>query len=83
MVRKINGVEFYEKPGCCGTCPFFDNGRSRLYPGSEKGYCRMFEEMHGTFINPPQRCKKLFNKAFKMPEGSNLVIVVNDSSSDL
>lgn len=37
----------------------------------------MFDEMHHSYINPPRRCQKLFNKAFRMPDGSNLVIVIN------
>lgn len=26
----INGEEFYEKPGSCGTCTFFNNGNTFL-----------------------------------------------------
>lgn len=75
----INGETLYNNPGSCGTCPFFYNGATHLQPvGSQKGYCRMFDEMHKSYINPPARCKKLFNKAFSMPEGSTLVITVND-----
>ena len=74
---KINGEIFYEKPGSCGSCPFFDNGSTCRSPGSEKGYCRIFKEMHKTWINPPPRCRKLFNKAFKQPEGSELVITLD------
>lgn len=73
----INNTAFYDKPGSCGTCPFFTNGASRFCNVS-KGYCRMFDEMHHSYINPPQRCQKLFNKAFRMPDGSNLAIVVKD-----
>lgn len=73
----IDGEIFYNKPGSCGTCPFFDNGATSFHSGSQRGYCRMFDEMHKSYINPPKRCQKIFNKAFRMPEGSNLVIVAN------
>lgn len=71
----INNEKFYDKPGSCGTCPFFDNGKTHLHPGSERGYCRLFDEMHRSWINPPRRCQKLFNKAFRMPDGSKLIII--------
>ena len=75
----INGKIFYDKPRSCGTCPFFDNGStylsSRLGCSSQTGFCWMFKENHRSWINPPRRCQKLFNKAFRMPEGSKLVIV--------
>ena len=71
----INGTTFYDKPGSCGSCPFFDNGGTSSFHGSEIGYCRLFDEMHRRWINPPRRCQKLFNKAFRMPDGSKLVIV--------
>ena len=45
-----------------------------------KGYCSMFDEMYHSYINPPQRCQKLFNKAFRMPDGSKLVIVINEKT---
>lgn len=73
----INGESFYDMPGSCGSCPFFSNGSTHLFPGSEIGYCRMFNENHKTWRNPPRRCQKLFNKAFRMPEGSRLVITIN------
>lgn len=81
----INGEKFYEKPGSCGTCPFFSSGTTYLssklgyYP--EKGFCSLFLENHKTYINPPKRCQKLFNKAFKMPDGIALVVVQNDSTA--
>lgn len=75
----INGKEFYDKPGSCGTCPFFRDGNtsfsSKLGCYSEKGFCTLFEENHKSYIYPPRRCQKLFNKAFRMPEGTRLVIV--------
>lgn len=71
----INDIVFYDKPGSCGSCPFFDNGGTSSFHGSEIGYCRLFDEMHRQWINPPRRCQKLFNKAFRMPDGSKLVIV--------
>lgn len=74
----INDTPFYDKPGSCGTCPWFSNGSTYLQPNMGKGHCRMFDEMHHSYINPPRRCQKLFNKAFRMPDGSRLVIVVKD-----
>lgn len=78
----INGKEFYDKPGSCGTCPFFYSGdtflSSKLGSYSVKGFCTLFEENHKSYINPPRRCQKLFNKAFRMPEGSRLVIVAKE-----
>ena len=71
----INGITFYDKPGSCGTCPFFFSGSTHYQPNWGKGYCSMFNEMHHSYINPPRRCQKLFNKAFRMPDGSKLVIV--------
>ena len=73
----INGQKFYDKPGSCGTCPFFNNGSTHMSPGSIKGHCLQWNEMHKSYINPPARCKKLFNKAFKYPEGTELIIVGN------
>ena len=70
----INGESFYDMPGSCGSCPFFSDGSTRLSPGSEIGYCRLFVENHKTWKNLPRRCQRLFNKAFRMPEGSRLVI---------
>lgn len=75
----INGKIFYDKPGSCGTCPFFSSGNtylsSRLGCSSSMGYCMMFDENHRSWRELPRRCQKLFNKAFRMPEGSHLVIV--------
>lgn len=73
----INGTPLYDNPGSCGTCPWFNNGSTHLQSNMGKGHCRMFDEMHHSYIYPPRRCQKLFNKAFRMPDGSNLVIVVN------
>jgi hypothetical protein len=77
----ISGKEFYEKPGSCGTCPFFNSSNTFLTSKtgcySNVGFCNLFEENHKSYINPPKRCQKLFNKAFRMPEGSRLVIVEN------
>lgn len=82
---KINGKTFYDKPGSCGTCPFFNSGNtylsSQLGCSSSMGYCTMFQENHRSWINPPRRCQKLFNKAFRMPEGANLVIVRNEKDN--
>lgn len=73
----INGKIFHDKPGSCGSCPFFDNGSTSMYHG-EVGYCWMFGENHRSWINPPRRCQKLFNKAFRMPEGARLVIIAQE-----
>lgn len=54
------------------------NGSTHLRPGEVKGHCRMFDEMHKSYINPPKRCQKIFNKAFRMPDGSELVITINN-----
>lgn len=78
----INDTTFYDKPGSCGSCPFFDNGGTSSFHGSEIGYCRLFDEMHRRWINPPRRCQKLFNKAFRMPEGSRLVIVRKEEENE-
>ena len=73
---KINGKTFYDKPTSCGQCPFFFLGSSDICP-SVIGVCNMFNENHKFYINPPKRCQKLFNKAFRMPDGSELIIVYN------
>lgn len=74
----INGEQFYDKPSSCGTCPFFSDGATHLNPSFARGHCRMFDEIHHFYIYPPRRCQKLFNLAFRMPEGSDLVIVSKD-----
>lgn len=75
----INGKTFHDKPGSCGSCPFFSDGNtylgSRLGYSSSMGYCMMFDENHRSWRETPRRCQKLFNKAFRMPDGSRLVIV--------
>lgn len=75
----INGKTFHDKPGSCGSCPFFSDGNtylgSRLGYSSSMGYCMMFDENHRSWRETPKRCQKLFNKAFRMPDGSRLVIV--------
>lgn len=73
----INGKVFYDKPGSCGSCSFFFCGSTHLCPNRGKGICILFNEMQQPYINPPKRCQKLFNKAFRMPDGSDLVIVKN------
>lgn len=74
----INGTKFWDKPGSCGTCPFFISGSSRLSP-SDRGVCTLWNENHRTYINPPRRCQKLFNKASRYPDGTKLVIVAENS----
>lgn len=71
----IDGFKFYDEPGSCGTCAFFSNGSTEMFPGSQKGHCILWNEMHGRTINPPARCKKMFKMAFKYPDGSELSIV--------
>lgn len=78
----INGTIFYDKPGSCGSCPWFNSGSTHLYHNPGKGHCIMFNEMHRPYINPPKRCQKLFNKAFRMPEGSDLIIVINTNTDE-
>ena len=73
----INGTGFHEKPTSCGCCPFYHSASTYHCPSSD-GVCMQFRENHKSYINPPKRCQKLFNKAFRMPEGSQLVIVIND-----
>lgn len=73
----INDIKFYEKPSSCGSCGFFSNGSTYINPGSEIGHCRLFDEMHKRYINPPARCAKLFNKAFREYDGRSLIIVNN------
>lgn len=69
----INGVRFDEKPGMCCSCPFFSTGSSAMTT-YVKGHCRLWDETHKMTINPPARCQKIFNKAFRYPDGSKLVI---------
>lgn len=75
----ISGKIFHDKPGSCGSSSFFSDGNtylgSQLGCSSSMGYCMMFDENHRSWRTPPRRCQKLFNKAFRMPEGSSLVIV--------
>lgn len=56
----INDTPFYDKPGSCGTCPWFSNGSTHLQPNMGKGYCRMFDEMHHSYINPPPEDAKSY-----------------------
>ena len=72
----INDKQFYEKPGSCATCPFFCDVHSSMCH-YDKGLCTLFGEQHKCIINPPAKCKKLFNKAFRYPEGTRLTIVLN------
>lgn len=74
----INDREFYDKPGSCGSCPFFFSGSTHMQPNAGKVHCQLFDEFHKSYINPPQRCQKLFNAAFRMPDGMRLVVVAKD-----
>lgn len=75
----INGIPFYEKPTSCYSCPFYHSASTYSNPSTD-GMCKLFDEYHKSYINPPKRCQKLFNKAFRMPVGSNLVIVEGDAN---
>lgn len=78
MFVYINGEKFTEEPLTCGSCPFFSSGRNAMTPSaSAMGHCRLFDEMHNSYISPPRRCHKLFKKAFTFREGENLVITAN------
>ena len=72
----VNNEPFDEKPESCATCPFFVDGSSSMCH-YDKGLCTLFGEQHKGIINPPERCQKLFNKAFKFAEGTRLVIMQN------
>lgn len=75
----INGTLFYEKPTSCGTCPFWHSDGTFLSP-SCNGFCLPWGENHKSYIAPPRRCQKLFNKAFRFPEGTELCIVGEKNS---
>lgn len=78
-MRTLNGAKFYEEPGSCGTCPFFNNGTTYTplsVHGSNTGHCIMFDEMHKTWRSVPRRCVKIFRKLFEQPDGGEYVIVV-------
>ena len=74
---KINNTVFYDMPESCGSCSFFCNGRTNLDNGSERGHCRLFDEMHHRWIKTPRKCLKFFKRAFGYSEGIELVIVKN------
>ena len=75
----INGFNFYEEPGSCGTCPFLVTGNTSV-PGvpsnSDRGHCLQWDETHHTWASTPRRCVKLFKQAFTLynDSGQNLVI---------
>lgn len=48
----INDRKFYDKPGSCGSCPFFFSGSTYLCPNKGRGICTLFNEMHQPYINP-------------------------------
>lgn len=84
----ISGIKVYDEPTSCGTCPFlFIPGKDapsiiqNLSSGrGTSHHCTMFDEWHHTWANPPRRCAKLFKKAFRYPEGTELVITKNTES---
>ena len=66
----VNNEPFDERPESCATCPFFVDGSSSMRH-SDKDLCMLFGVRHKGIINPPAMCKKIFNKAFKFPEGQD------------
>lgn len=80
-MRTLNGQAFYDEPTSCGTCPFFYNGAtdapSAVQCRSERGHCRLWNEMHKTWRSVPPRCKKLFKRLMSYPDGGTYVIVAN------
>lgn len=85
----INGTKFYEQPTSCGTCPFlFIQGRNTpsILPSSTSvnatHHCKMWDEWHRSYKSVPRQCEKLFRKAFKFPEGTELAIVINDGTKE-
>ena len=60
----INGFDFYEEPGICGTCPFLITGNIQ------------WNEAHHTWANIPRRCKKLFKSAFMLYNDSGETLVI-------
>lgn len=62
----INDIVFDERPRSCGSCPFF----MRIAPKERLGRCMLWNEMHNYYIDPPPKCRKLFNKVFKYPDGT-------------
>lgn len=75
----INGFDFYEEPGICGTCPFLITGNTNV-PGischSDRGLCIQWNEAHHTWANIPRRCKKLFKSAFTLYNDSGETLVI-------
>ena len=75
----INGFDFYEEPGICGTCPFLITGNTNV-PGischSDRGLCIQWNEAHHTWANIPRRCKKLFKSAFALYNDSGETLVI-------
>ena len=75
----INGFDFYEEPGICGTCPFLITGNTSV-PGischSDRGLCIQWNEAHHTWANIPRRCKKLFKSAFALYNDSGETLVI-------
>lgn len=78
----INGKEFTDKPTHCGSCPFFHSGSTAMWTNPGKGFCELFDEFHRHYINPPKRCQKLFNAAFRFPDGENLCILYKEDPED-
>ena len=75
----INGHNFYEVPTLCGTCPFLITGNTGV-PQVEycfnRGICLQWNESHHSWANIPRRCKKLFEKTFKLYDNSGQELVI-------
>ena len=66
----VNNEPFDEKPESCATCPFFVDGSSSMRR-SDKDLCMLFGVQHKGIINPPARCKKIFDRAFNFQENKD------------
>ncbi len=69
----INGIKFTSNPCICGVCPALHIGKN-----DSKGWCTLWELHKCRYNSVPRRCVDIFDKAFKYPDGKNLVIVLKD-----
>lgn len=75
----INGHNFYEEPGSCGTCPFLltrNTGVPGIRSNYNRGLCIQWNEEHHTWANIPRRCRKLFKRAFALYNDSGQELVI-------
>lgn len=71
----INGIKFYGHKCFCGECAAWNNSSTHLsQKDSGKGHCLLFDKMKNEYDKVPIRCKKIFDKAYNFPEGTELVI---------